>query len=166
LFDEIQEINDFEKTIITLFEHKKFKYDIYITGSNSKMFSSELVSLFTGRTSEIEVFPFSYNEILNGVSNNKIDFEQYLLKGGLGIIVPMYTDDIRVTSTLEKVYNGLIKKDVKNRHTIKYYDGIEKISEYLFHHVGRNVSANNLENYLKSNKEAKITKKTLLNYFR
>jgi predicted AAA+ superfamily ATPase len=69
-FDEIQEIKNFERLIIGLYENKDFDFDIYITGSNSHMFSSELVTLFTGRTFELEIFPFSFIEVCEFLLNN------------------------------------------------------------------------------------------------
>jgi predicted AAA+ superfamily ATPase len=174
--DEVQEINEFEKTIISLFEDKNVKYDIYITGSNSSMFSKEMISLFTGRTVEIYVSPFSYNEILKhnlfNTSDKGLPYHQnsplneYILKGGLGINIQDYQKDNFVYKNLEIVVDGTITKDIKNRHKLRHIDGIEKVIRYIFINIGRIVNANNLENFLKSNKEIVISKKTLLNYFR
>jgi predicted AAA+ superfamily ATPase len=62
--DEVQEVDNFEKAIISLFENEDYKFDIYITGSNSKMFSEELASLFTNRYIRIKCYPFSFKEYL------------------------------------------------------------------------------------------------------
>jgi predicted AAA+ superfamily ATPase len=132
------------------------------------MFSSELVTLFTGRVSEIEVFPISYKEILNIIFNNEpssIVFNKYILQGGMGVVVSVYDNFSKTIDVLKKVYDGCLKKDIKNRHAIRNIDNVEKISKFLFHHIGRNISATNIENYLISNKEEKISKKTILNYF-
>jgi predicted AAA+ superfamily ATPase len=102
--DEIQEIKDFEKCIITLFENKQFKYDIYITGSNSKMFSEKLATLFTGRSAPINVFPISFklfHEQLNNEYSNNSLFNKYLKYGGLGIIVPNYDEENLIQKTLK-----------------------------------------------------------------
>jgi predicted AAA+ superfamily ATPase len=92
--DEIQEIKNFENCVITLFENKKIKFDIVLTGSNSKMFSDELGSLFTGRYLEIHVFPFSFHEYFEYFKINDISFasvndmfEQYIQYGGLPILL-------------------------------------------------------------------------------
>jgi predicted AAA+ superfamily ATPase len=132
------------------------------------MFSTELVSLFTGRVSEIEVFPISYKEILISIFDstpNSNAFNKYLLSGGLGITIPTYKDFSKTINTIEKVYQGCLVKDVKTRHRIQETSGIEKISKFLYNHVGRNTSATNIENYLKSNNELVLSKKTILNYF-
>ncbi|MDR2568217.1 MAG: ATP-binding protein [Mycoplasmataceae bacterium] len=165
--DEIQEIKEFEKTIISLFEDKKVKYDIFITGSNSRMFSTELVTLFTGRTMEIQVLPFSYKEIVEStlIDKSTDNFNTYLLQGGIGLVISSYNNFSRLKKLLEIVLVGCIEKDIKIRHRIKYIQNIRAIAEYLYNHIGRNISALNLENYLKSNKETKISANTIWNYF-
>jgi predicted AAA+ superfamily ATPase len=168
--DEIQEIKDFEKCIITLFEHQNLKFDIYLTGSNSHMFSSELITLFTGRTYELTLFPFSFKEIIeNNIINSEWElnkkFEYYIMHGGMGIIIDRYNNSEKVFEILKSVYDSIFTKDLMNRHHIKNIDSITKIAKFIFNHIGRNISANNLENYLVSNKEIKISKVTILNYF-
>lgn len=168
-FDEIQEIKHFEKALITLYSHRRFTYDIYITGSNSKMFSRELATLFTGRTKEIQVLPISYGEIVLNLYHNKSSYaslKAYLLQGGLGLTIKNYMNFSHVMSDLKTVYTGTIEKDIKSRHKIWYDDNLEKIYRYVFRHIGKNISSTNIENYLKSNKEIKMQKKTILNYFR
>jgi predicted AAA+ superfamily ATPase len=91
LLDEVQEIKNFEKCIVGLFENKNIKFDIYITGSNSHMFSSELATLMTGRTSEIQVFPLTFEEL--NTSKFKVNLLSYLKYGGLGIICNLYENE-------------------------------------------------------------------------
>jgi predicted AAA+ superfamily ATPase len=86
--DEVQEVKEFEKCVIGLFENKKIKFDIFITGSNSHMFSKELATLMTGRTSEIQVFPLTYKELKE--NKNNLDLTKYLKYGGLGIVYGVY----------------------------------------------------------------------------
>jgi predicted AAA+ superfamily ATPase len=168
ILDEIQEIENFEKCIISLYSNKKYKYDIYITGSNSHMFSAELVTLFTGRTMEYVVFPFSFKEINEYIFQNTNavkQYEYYLMHGGLGAIVDSYLKSDRCYKILENVFNTILKKDLVDRYNIRNTDGFEKITKYVFNHIGRNISASNLEHFLVSNKEIKVTKNTLLKYF-
>jgi predicted AAA+ superfamily ATPase len=127
------------------------------------MFSTELVTLFTGRTMEIQVLPFSYKEIVEStlIDKSTDNFNTYLLQGGIGLVISSYNNFSRLKKLLEIVLVGCIEKDIKIRHRIKYIQNIRAIAEYLYNHIGRNISALNLENYLKSNKETKISANTI-----
>jgi predicted AAA+ superfamily ATPase len=87
--DEIQDIPEFEKCVIGLFEHRTLKFDIYISSSNSRMFSEELATLFTGRGKEIKILPLSFKQYYEYVNNiSELDaFKRYMKYGGLPLIV-------------------------------------------------------------------------------
>jgi len=166
--DEIQEIDKWEKTIISLFENKTFKYDIYLTGSNSKMLSSELGTYFTGRNKTFHIYPFSFKELYDNslLSDNKKDLEKYMNNGGLGIIINDYNNGKHVNSILSNIFIDTIDKDVKHRHNIKISREIHNIINYAYSQVGSKISTVNLSNYLKSNKEHKIAPRTINNYLK
>jgi predicted AAA+ superfamily ATPase len=101
--DEIQEVKNFEKCVIALFENKQIKFDIYITGSNSHMFSSKLATLFTGRNAPIYVYPITFKSFfkeLNKSTDRSKSFEKYLKYGGLGIVIPNYDNEKMLQQTL------------------------------------------------------------------
>ncbi|MDR2568597.1 MAG: ATP-binding protein [Mycoplasmataceae bacterium] len=163
LLDEVQEIKNFEKCIVGLFENKNIKFDIYITGSNSHMFSSELATLMTGRTSEIQVFPLTFEEL--NTSKFKVNLLSYLKYGGLGIICNLYENEAELKKWLKKVFSDSILRDIKTRHKIKNIESFNNIINYVFNHIGKQISASNLENYLKTNKETVVSKDTIIKYF-
>jgi predicted AAA+ superfamily ATPase len=166
--DEIQEIKNFEKCVISLFENKKIKFDIYLTGSNSHMFSSSFATLFTGRNKEIKVYPLSFNEIKRNLikkASSHQSINEYIQYGGMGVVVPSYQNKVATMQILRDVFKDTVHKDIIVRNKIKNKVDFEKIVKFACTNIGNRISANKLENYLKSNKESKITKKTILKYF-
>lgn len=164
--DEIQDIPNFEDTIITLFENKEKQFDIYITGSNSAMFSKKNATLFTGRTSELKIFPLSFKEIYENIKKKDETDEQflqrYLVYGGLGITLDTYYDDKKTIENLKKIIFDTINRDIVFKHKIKKDITLfNNIVTYCFEHIGRNVNSINLEKYLK---EQNVGIKTILNY--
>jgi predicted AAA+ superfamily ATPase len=165
--DEIQEIKEFEKCVISLFENKKYKFDIYITGSNSHLFSSELSTLFTGRNFPINVYPLSYKEYFNFFYKLGMEhkgFEKYIKYGSLGLIIPIIDEQNLIESSLKNILYDTINKDIKSRNNIKYSNGIELVIKYIYKNIGKEISLVNIENYLKSGREPKLTSKTISKY--
>ena len=115
LIDEVQMCDGFEKTINSL--HASGKYDIYITGSNAFLLSSDLSTLFTGRTYEIEILPFSLKEYMeyHNYSDNEEAFKKYVLEGGMsGSYV--YDKVEKKYNYLKEVYDTLILRDIKQKY--------------------------------------------------
>jgi predicted AAA+ superfamily ATPase len=170
--DEIQEVKNFEKCVIGLFENKTFRFDIYLTGSNSKMLSSELATLFTGRYQEIKIYPLSFSEYLLVVSNilQKFDkhdlFNQYLLYGGLPGIIEVIKDTTLIQKKVNKVIDDVINKDIKKRHKLRITNAPEfdRICKFLFENIGGVISIENIEKYLKSNNKSRISANTIDRY--
>ncbi|GHU53999.1 hypothetical protein FACS189496_5560 [Bacilli bacterium] len=154
--------------MITLFENDKFHFDIYVTGSNSKMLSTELGTELTGRHIDFEVFPIEFkhfnNTIILGDKKEKIN--EYMLYGGMGNSVDFYNDKVALRKILRIVLNDCIEKDIYKRHKIHNKPIFEMFLEYIFKHIGQKISVLNLSNFFKSNKISNIDFSTLLQYIK
>ena len=118
LIDEIQMCNNFEKAINGL--HASEKFDIYITGSNAFLLSSDLATLFTGRTFEIKVYPFSFAEYVKyfGYTDLFTAFDKYISEGGMaGSYV--YKDQEAKYDYIAEVFNTLIIRDIRQKYKIR-----------------------------------------------
>jgi predicted AAA+ superfamily ATPase len=169
--DEIQEIKKFEDCIITLFEDRKINFDIIITGSNSKMFSDELATLFTGRHVEIKVYPFSFDEYNTYLESNKIDlgsrelkFQKFLQFGGLPILLESIDNDEIIKTKLIKIFDDVVNKDIKNRHSLRNSTEFMKIANFIFDNNGKRTSTSSITKSLQNFNKSKITEKTVNRY--
>ncbi|MDR2568322.1 MAG: ATP-binding protein [Mycoplasmataceae bacterium] len=164
--DEIQDIKGFENTIITLFEHKTLKFDIYVTGSNSKMLSSELATLFTGRHRDVHIMPLTlkeFNEITNNPFFNK-DFYKYAEIGGLGIIIPHIDNPGEAKETLKNVLQDVIQKDVRKRHHNTSNLLIDKTIKYALSNIGVSISPYKTCKKVNKQDDEKMTRASFSNY--
>lgn len=162
LIDEVQMCNEFEKIINGI--HAEEKYDIYITGSNAFLLSSDLATLFTGRTFSFEIYPFSFKEYLQYYKYKDIQeaFDNYVKEGGMsGSYV--YKTQIDKYKYIEDVFNTLILRDIKQKYNIRNIDILNNLSNYLIDNISNLTSSNNITNYLNS-KKIEITDKTIKNY--
>lgn len=162
LIDEVQMCEGFEKTINGI--HAEEKYDIYITGSNAFLLSSDLATLFTGRTFEIEIYPFSFKEYLSYYNYTNIQeaFEKYVKEGGMSGSY-MYNSQEDKYQYIADVLNTLILRDIKHKYNIRNIDVLNNLSSYLINNISNLTSSNNITNYLNSN-NINITDKTIKNY--
>jgi predicted AAA+ superfamily ATPase len=152
--DEIQEIEQWEKTINSLLN--KGSMDIYITGSNAHLFSSELATLVSGRYIEFPIYSLSFKEFLLFRGNQKKDqfqeFQDYLRYGGLpGIHHFEFVEDI-LYQYLRSIYDTIVLKDIIKRHDIRNVNLLENINKYLLDNIGNTFSAKRISDYLKSQK--------------
>lgn len=152
LIDEVQMCDGFEKAINSF--HASEKYDIYITGSNAFLSSSDLATLFTGRTFEIQVFPFSFKEYIQYHNCNDIDkaFDNYFFEGGMSGSY-LYQNRENQFSYINDIYQTLIIRDIIKKYKIRNKGLIDKISHYLMDTVGNNTSSKNISHYLASHQE-------------
>lgn len=162
LIDEIQMCDKFELCINNL--HASEMYDIYITGSNAFLLSSDLATLFTGRTFEIKVYPFSFAEYVNyfGFTDKYIAFDKYMLEGGMSGSY-LYKEQEDKFDYIENVFDTLILRDIRQKYKIKNPALIDRISRFLMDNVSNLTSARSITDTLTSNKE-KINHKTVGNY--
>lgn len=162
LIDEIQMCNKFELCINNL--HATEMYDIYITGSNAFLLSSDLATLFTGRTFEIKVYPFSFSEYVNyfGLTDNYTAFDSYMLEGGMAGSY-LYKEQEDKYEYIENVFDTLILRDIRQKYNIKNPALMDRISQFLMDNVSNLTSARNITDTLISNKD-KINHKTVSNY--
>lgn len=162
LIDEIELCKDFEKSIIDIYTEGKF--DIYITGSNAFLLSSDLVTLFTGRTFEIQIFPFSFKEYIKYYKCKNINeaFDKYVLEGGMSGSY-LYKDITDKYKNINNIYNTLLLRDIKQKYKIKHIDLFNNISAYLMSNISNIISINNILKVIKQN-GVKIDYKTVAKY--
>jgi predicted AAA+ superfamily ATPase len=161
--DEIQDIENFEKALRHLFAKKTF--DLYCTGSNARLLSSEIATGLSGRYIEIPVHPLSYREFLQfqKLPSGEESLTQYIRYGGLPFITHLKLTDEIVYGYLQSIYNTIILKDVVARFRIRNVNFLNRLLEYLADNIGSLVSANRISDFLKSQK-IKTTPNIVLDY--
>lgn len=164
LIDEVQMCEGFEKAINGL--HALEKYDIYITGSNAFLMSSDLATLFTGRTFCIDVYPFSFKEYLEYYQYKDIEeaFDNYVKEGGMAGSY-LYKTQKEKYDYISNVYNTLIVRDINQKYKIRNMDVLNNLSNYLMDNISNLTSSNNITNILNNN-NVTITGKTINNYIK
>ena len=163
--DEVQNVKEFEKLLEGLYVHPNI--DLYVTGSNAFLLSSELATLLTGRAYEIHVLPFSFAEYISftGKSNN-LDraFAAYIETGGFPEAVRLSADGNQFTlDYLQMVFNTIFRNDISARRSIYSEESYLEVVNFLIDSIGSNVSAANIANTLKANKKP-IDNKTVSKY--
>ena len=162
LIDEVQMCEGFEKAINGF--HAEEKYDIYITGSNAFLMSSDLATLFTGRTFKVEVYPFSFKEFQKYYQYNDLQeaFDKYVYEGGMSGSY-LYKTQEEKYQYIKDVFNTLIVRDIKQKYKIRNTDIIQNLTDFLMDNVSNLTSANNIADILNSH-NVSITDKTINNY--
>ena len=148
-FDEIQHVQQFEKAINSF--RVSFDCSIFITGSNSKLLSTEISTLLTGRTIEFPVYPFSFDESEQIRINNDIDvnFNDYLKLGGYPFRFSL-NNEYDIKSYLNQIYEDILIKDIFNRDSEIEKDKFNKICKYVLLNAGCDFNPEKIYNYLKS----------------
>ena len=165
--DEIQEVKGWEKVVNTLFEG--YNVDIYITGSNSKLMSSEISTYLSGRYVLIPVYTLSFKEYLvfKGLedSDKKKSFEEYLQYGGFPIIGVSNFYTRSAYQIVEGIYAAVITRDISKRHKIRDKELFDRVVKYIIENVGKTFSANSIVNFLKS-ENRKLSVESVYNYLK
>ena len=167
LFDEIQELDGWEKLVNSLLVD--FDVDIYITGSNAKLLSGELATYLGGRYVEVHVFPLSFAEVLEWSRLDRQDvsvhetFLRYVREGGMPFIYDAKINGAPATAYLTDVFGSVVVKDVAKRHKIRDIDLLERILQYLVSEVGHLFSAASVKKYLRHESRS-VSLETLYNY--
>jgi predicted AAA+ superfamily ATPase len=162
--DEIQNIDEWEKIIVSLAQHTVDDYEVFITGSNSRLLSGELATLLSGRYLVFEVFPFSYIEFLkfNNYKNNKKSFIKYIETSGLPEVYNFISNDIH-RHYFQSLKDTILLKDIMYRHNIRDYVLLEDLFLFILHNVGNLVSIPSIIKYYKS-KQRKADYSTISSY--
>lgn len=152
IVDEVQMCEKFELAINSLYNRRK--YDIYITGSNAFLLSSDLSTLFTGRFIEIPVYPFSFAEYCEyyGYDSNTANvLDSYVMNGGLaGAYV--YSEKEDQASYIKDVYTTIIKRDLVDKYGIKEEALLDSLTDYMMDNISNLTSASKISNVFKQNK--------------
>lgn len=165
LLDEVQEIDGWEKAINSLLED--INADIYVTGSNSKLMSSEISTYLTGRYVLIPVYPLSFKEYLDFKSSStkseKELLNEYIKFGGFPIVALGNYDEQSAYQIVEGIYNSVITSDITKRHNIVNFDLFNRVVKFIIENVGKTFSANSIVKFLKSEGRA-LSVESIYNY--
>lgn len=168
LLDEIQEVEDWEKAVNSFLVD--FDMDIYLTGSNSHLLSSELATFLAGRYIEIPVFTLSFREFLEferaylqSGQDERALFEAYLRKGGFPVIHTANYEEESAYKVVSDIYASVILRDTVQRHKVRDVELLQRVVRYAFDNIGATFSGKNVADYFKS-QQRKIDINTVYNY--
>lgn len=167
LLDEVQEVDNWEKVVNSLFE--SYDVDIYITGSNSKLLSGEISTYLSGRFVQIDIFTLSLKEYREfrdnqSLSNDEL-FRQYLLYGGFPLIATIDSEPYDAYQIVEGIYATVISNDVARRHKILNKELFDRVVRFVMENMSKTFSANSIVKFLKSEQRS-ISVETIYNYLK
>ena len=166
LLDEVQRVAEWEKAVNAL--AVDFECDIYITGSNAYLLSSELSTYLSGRYVEIKVLPLSFKEFLDFAKladnmSSEDKFIEYIRYGGMPGIISLKNEEDIYENAIKGIYNTVFMKDVIERNKLVDATLLEKILRFLMSNIGSLISAKKISDFLTS-QGTKVTHNTVLNY--
>jgi hypothetical protein len=166
--DEIQEVEGWERALRSLLVDRNV--DLYVTGSNAHLLSSELATLITGRYVQIPVYPLSFREYLDGLSqvrpvDSRTALRAYLVQGGFPFQTELAFAEKPTLQYVEGVYSTVLLKDVVRRNAVRDTDLLARVLRYVIEQVGHTFSAKNLAAFLKSESRS-ASLETIYGYLR
>ena len=167
LLDEVQEIKGWERVVNSLLESADV--DIYVTGSNSKLMSSEISTYLTGRYVPISIYTLSFREYLDfkqnsGRSRSEL-LADYIRTGGFPLVALGNYDDQTAYQIVEGIYHTVVSRDIVKRHSISRQDLFDRVVRFVIENMGRTFSANAITTFLKSEHRT-VSVETIYNYLR
>ena len=168
LLDEVQNVEKWEKAVNSILVD--FNTDIYITGSNAYLLSSELTTLLAGRVLTIKIYPFSFNEFIKEYPFKKEQdkfekFDKYLKYGGMPMIVNMNDNEELIINYLNDLKEVVLKKDVINHNNIKDVVFLDNLIKYMASIIGNLTTPNSIAEFMKKN-GSKISNETVDSYLK
>lgn len=162
LLDEVQLLEDFESVLNSLIRMKNV--DVYVTGSNAKFLSKDIITEFRGRGDELHMSPLSFSEFMSVYDGNKYDgWNEYILYGGLPPVVSLSTDEQKI-EFLKNLFAETYINDITGRHKIKNKSELEELLNILSSGIGSLTNPRKLADTFRSVKQVSISQATLKNY--
>ena len=165
LLDEVQEVEEWEQAINSLFETQNV--DIYVTGSNSKLTSENISSYLSGRYILVPTYTLSFKEYIQfkNIKSDNLDevYKEYARFGGFPLIATSNLDTQKAYQIVDGIYHSIITKDVMSNHPIKEIEKFNRVVKYLMDNMGKTFSANSIATYLKS-QHREISVESVYNY--
>lgn len=165
--DEVQEITGWEKVVNSL--NTDFNVDIYVTGSNSRMMSSEIPTYLTGRYVAFRIYTLSFAEYLEfkrryaAVGDHRLELADYIRLGGFPAThLRAYSQD-EIYTIVRDIYNSTIFSDIVKRNQVRKIDQLERVVKYAFNNVGNTFSAKSISDYLKAERRS-LDNETVYSY--
>lgn len=162
ILDEVQLVDDFVEVLLSLMQDKRL--DVYVSGSNSKFLSKDVVTEFRGRGDEIHLFPLSFNEYYTAVGGDKRDaWKDYYTYGGLPQVLLTESDEKKI-NYLTDLYELTYLKDIVERNHLRNVDGLRTLIRILASDIGAPTNPKRIENTFQSTEHVRIKDSTIRDY--
>lgn len=167
LLDEIQEVKGWERAVNSLLEEGRA--DIYVTGSNSRLMSSEISTYLTGRYVSIPVYTLSFREYLDFKAGSRLSrkelLEEYIRFGGFPLVALTDYEEQAAYQIVNGIYHTVVSRDIVRRHRINRQDLFDRVVRYIVENMGKTFSANSVSRFLK-NEYRTVSVESIYNYIR